>query len=81
MTDNLAVFIGHQRDHAVAGFSQFFYEFSLSRLAEGRRNDLVNSFPVAWAFIADVNHPPDLSTERNGLASMGLLRIESGNLN
>jgi hypothetical protein len=50
-------------------------------LAEGRRNDLVNSFPVAWAFIADVNHPPDLSTERNGLASMGLLRIESGNLN
>ena len=57
MTDNLAVFIGHQRDDAVAGFSQFFYKFSLSQLTEGRRNDLVNSLPVAWAFIADDNHP------------------------
>lgn len=66
MPDNLAVFIGHQRDGAVAGFSQFFYEFCLSRLAEDGRNDLVNSFPVAWAFIADINHPPDLSTERYG---------------
>jgi hypothetical protein len=25
-------------------------------LTEGRRNDLVNSFPVLWTFIANVNH-------------------------
>jgi len=66
MTDNLAVFIGHQREDSVAGFSQFFCEFSLSQLTEGRRNDLVNSIPVGWAFIADVNHHPDLSTEQHG---------------
>jgi len=58
MTDNLAVFFGYERDNAIAGSSQFFYEFSLSRLTEGRRNDLVNSFPVRWTFIADVNHHP-----------------------
>ena len=66
MTDNLAVFLGHQRDDTIAAFSQFFYEFRLGQLTEGRRNNLVNSFPVAWAFIADVNHPPSLSTERYG---------------
>lgn len=56
MTDNLSAFIGHQRDDAVAGFSQFFYELSLGRLAEGRRNGLVNGLPVACAFVADLNH-------------------------
>jgi hypothetical protein len=35
-------------------------------LTEGRRNDLVNSLPVAWAFIAYINHLHDLSTERCG---------------
>ena len=69
MTDNLAVFIGHQRDNAVAGFSQFFYKISLSQLTERRRHNLVNSFPVAWVFIADINHHPDLSTEWYGNAS------------
>lgn len=56
MTNNLAVFFGYKRDHAIADSSQFFYEVSLSRLTEGSRNNLVNSFPVLWAFIADVNH-------------------------
>ncbi len=72
MTDNLAVFLSHQRDDAVAGFSKFFYELSLGQLAEGRRNDLVNSFPVVWAFFADVNHPHDLSMGRYGQQVMGL---------
>ncbi len=57
MTDNLAVFLGHQRDNTVAA-SQFFNKLSLSQLTEGRRHDLVNSFPVAWVFIADINHIP-----------------------
>ncbi len=66
MTDNLAVFLGHQRDDDVAGLSQLFYEISLSQLTEGRRNDLVDSFRVGWAFIADINHHPDWSTEQCG---------------
>jgi len=35
MTDNLAVFVGHQRDNTIVVFSQFFYEFSLGQLTEG----------------------------------------------
>ena len=66
MTDYFAVFLGHQRDDAAAVFSQFFYKFSLCRLAEGRRSYLENSFPVAWAFVADANHALDFSTERQG---------------
>ena len=58
MTDYLAVVIGHQRYNAVASFSQFSYQFSLGQPTEGGRDHLVNSFAVAWAFIADVNHRP-----------------------
>ena len=58
MTDNFAVFIRHQRDDAVASFSQFFYQLGLGRLTESRRNDVVDGFPVAWAFSAEVNHRP-----------------------
>jgi len=69
MSNNLAVFHGHQRDDTIAGFSQLVYEFSLGRLTEGRPNDLVNIFPVAWSFIANVKHLADLSTERYGWQS------------
>ncbi len=75
MTDNFAAFIGHQRDDTIAGFSQFFNEVSLGQLTEGRRNDMVNSIPVAWVFIADVNHPHRFEHGAVRLASMGLLRI------
>ena len=64
MTDYFAVLLGYQRHDAAAVFSQFLHEFSLCRLAEGRQNCLVNSFPVAWAFVAEVNHDLDFSTER-----------------
>jgi hypothetical protein len=71
MTDNLAVFIGHQRDDTVAGCSQFFYEFSFGQLTEGRRNDLVYSFPVSWVFIANVNHPHPFSTRSDTAGKYG----------
>lgn len=58
MKDSLAVLFGYERDEAIAGFPQFFYEFSFSRSPEGRQNDLVNSFPVRLIFIADGNHHP-----------------------
>ena len=57
MTDKLAVFIRHQRNDAVAGFSQFFYEFGLGQSTEGGRNGVVYKLRVVCAFIADVNHP------------------------
>jgi hypothetical protein len=66
MTNNLAVFIGDQRDDTIAGFSQFSYEFSLGRLTEGRRNDLVDILPVAGTLIANIKHLADLSTEGYG---------------
>jgi len=43
MTGNPAIFIGHQRDDAVAGFPALFYKFRLHRAAEGGQNRLVNS--------------------------------------
>ena len=58
-------FIGDQLEDTVAGFSQFLYGFSFSRLTKGRRNDLVNGIQVGWAFIADVNYHPGLSTEQH----------------
>ena len=56
MTNNLAVLFGYERDDTIAGFSQLFHELSLGQLTEGRRNYPVNSLPVAWVFIAEVNH-------------------------
>jgi len=56
MTYNFAVILCHKRDDAIPRFSQFLYEFSFSRLTESRRDDLVNSVPVLWTFISNVNH-------------------------
>ena len=56
MTHNFAVLLGHKRDDTIPRFSQFFYEFSFIQLTERRRNDPVNSFPVLWTFISNVNH-------------------------
>jgi hypothetical protein len=75
MTNCVAPVIGHQRYNAVASFSQLPYEFSLRQLLEGRRDHLVDTFPVARAFIADVN-PPRFEHGTSPQPRVGPLGIE-----
>jgi hypothetical protein len=74
MTRDSTVLLRDQRDDTVARFSQFFHKLSFGRLAKGGRNGLVNSFPIPWAFIANVDHLHRFEHGAVRLASKGPLR-------
>ena len=74
MTRDSTVLLRDQRDDTVARFSQFFHKLSFGRLTKGGRNGLVNSFPIPWAFIANVDHLHRFEHGAVRLASKGPLR-------